>query len=592
MTDNRLQRRLAAILAADVVGYSRLMGLDESGTLAAIKAWDREILKPALAQHSGRMVKLMGDGVLAEFASAVDAVECAIAMQKAMAIQNEPRPEDRKLNLRMGINLGDVIVEDDDLYGDGVNLAARLEAFAEPGGICVSDDAYRQVRDKLDVEFEDLGEQQLKNISRPLRIFSVRQNEGAEAETSSRKPKPVLPDKPSIAVLPFTNMSGDVEQEYFVDGMVEDIITALSRFNQLFVIARNSSFVYKGRAVDIKQVGQELGVRYVLEGSVRKAGHRVRITGQLIDSSNGSHLWADRFDGELQDVFDLQDQITAQVIGAIEPTVRKAEIERARRKPVHNLDAYDLYLQALPYIYVIRPDDNLKALGLLHRSIELDPSYAPALAHAAWCRVQRITRAWEPYGEDDVESAVELARRALATGSDDATSVVLGGFVLVMLGADYSAGLSALRRALEMNPGSGFINAIAGSGMVFGDEGEKGLELLEKAMALGPLDPNYFVYLTVAATAHLFAGRPEKAAELTEKSAALNDDWDSTFWVMVTAYVQLDRMAEAQTMLSKLLKASPCATLASYEDRLPVRNPKSRQLIIQSLRQAGLPEGE
>ncbi len=478
--------------------------------------------------------------------------------------------------------------------GDGVNIAARLEGVAEPGAICLSEDAYRQVRARIDVSVSDLGETALKNIAEPVRVYALRPGDGSMARPASdvRTAGASPDDKPSIAVLPFTNMSGDAEQEYFVDGMVEDIITALSRFNQLFVIARNTCFVYKGRAVDVKQVGRELGVRYVLEGSVRKAGNRVRITGQLIDTATGAHLWADRFDGELEDVFDLQDRITASVVGAIEPTVRKAEIERARRKPVDNLGAYDLYLQALPHIYRIQPDPNKQALDLLAKAIEVDPDFAPALAHAAWGRVQRITRAWPPYGENDVATAVSLARRALATGSDDAVAVVLGGFVLVMLKEDYATGLDAVRRAVRQNPGSGFVNAMAGSAMVFGDEGEVGFQLLERAMALGPLDPNYFVYLTVAAFAQLFLGHADRAAEYAERSLALSPDWDSTYWVLIAAYTRLGRHEAARDAIPKILAVSPEATVAKYRRRLPIRNPASLETVLSSLRQAGLPEGD
>jgi adenylate cyclase len=322
--------------------------------------------------------------------------------------------------------------------GDGVNIASRLEGAATPGTICLSEDSYRQVKTRLDLAVSDLGETKLKNISEPMRIYSLQVGIAADAKPPPQAVSVVsgapmgLPDKPSIAVLPFTNMSGDPEQEYFVDGMVEDIITALSRFDQLFVIARNSTFTYKGRAVDVRLVARELGVRYVLEGGVRKSGTRLRITGQLIDAATGAHLWADRFDGSLEDVFDLQDRITANVVGAIEPTLRKAEIERARRKPVENLDAYDLYLRALPHVYAALPDENLVGLDLLNKAIDLAPTYAPALAHAAWCLTQRVTRGWPSAGADDVATATGLARRAAAAGGDDAVALVLAGFVLVM----------------------------------------------------------------------------------------------------------------------------------------------------------------
>jgi len=595
-----VQRKLSAILAADVVGFSRLAGVDEDRILARLRALRSDLIDPTIAVHNGRVVKRTGDGALVEFRSVVDAVRCAIEVQDSMIERNAGLPLERRIEFRIGIHIGDVVEESDgDLMGDGVNIAARLEGVAEPGAICLSDDAYRQVKSKLDLMVSDLGETKLKNIAEPMRIYSltvgttptVKQAPLAEPVPSAAQVATMsLPDKPSIAVLPFTNMSGDLEQEYFVDGMVEDIITALSRFNQLIVIARNSSFVYKGAAVDVKQVGRELGVRYVLEGSVRKSGNRVRITGQLIDAATGAHLWADRFDGELEDVFDLQDRITASVVGAIEPTLRKAEIERAGRKPANNLGAYDLYLQALPHIYRIRPDENLEAVDLLNKAIDLDPSYAPALAHAAWCLVQRITRAWSPVGEDDLATAISLARRALAVGGDDAVSVVLGGFVLVMLGQDYTTGLDAVRRATDLNPGSGFVAAMAGCALVFGDDPEAGLAHIERAMALGPLDPSLFSHLTVAGYAHLFSGRAELAAELAERSLALNAEWDSTYWVLTAAYIQLDRLPEAQAAVASLLAVSPEATTTKYRKILPIRKRESLEMVLEGLRRAGLPD--
>jgi TolB-like protein/class 3 adenylate cyclase len=404
-------RKLAAILAADVVGFSRLTAVDEDRTLARLRALRSDLIDPTIAVYNGRVVKRTGDGALVEFRSVVDAVRCAIEVQNAMTERNAGLPPERRIEFRIGIHLGDVVEESDgDLMGDGVNIASRLEGVATPGSIFLSEDAYRQVRARLDIAVNDLGETKLKNIAEPMRVFSLKvgvtvqsklvaQIQPSAPEISSARV--ALPDKPSIAVLPFTNMSGDPEQEYFVDGMVEDIITALSRFNQLFVIARNSTFTYKGRAVDVRQVGAELGVRYVLEGGVRKSANRLRITGQLIDAATGAHLWADRFDGGLEDVFDLQDKITADVVGAIEPTMRKAEIARARRKPVENLDAYDLLLRALPSVYAMRPQENRSALELLNKAIDLEPTYAQALAHAAWSLEQRLTRGWPPVGADD-----------------------------------------------------------------------------------------------------------------------------------------------------------------------------------------------
>jgi adenylate cyclase len=423
-------RRLAAILAADVAGYSRLMGEDEASTARALRG-HRAAANPLVATHGGRIVKTTGDGVLIEFGSVVGAVECALALRQLAAERNAGIAGERRMEWRIGIHLGDVLVEGDDILGDGVNIAARLEGIAEPGGICISEDAFRQVRGKVETEFADIGEQSLKNIARPLRVYRVRRalthsaatapgsslsrsaGEGAEGRSPEAGEGSTLapPDKPSIAVLPFANMSGDPEQEYFADGMVEEIITALSRIRWLFVIARNSSFTYKGQSVDVKQVGRELGVRYALEGSVRKASGRVRITAQLVDALSGAHLWADRFDGSLEDVFELQDQVAISVAGVIEPTLRQAEIEHARRKRPDNLDAYDLYLRALPFAFVGMPETADKALDLLEQAIAIEPEYGAAHAFIAFCHENRYLRS--KVGEEAKLAALRHARIAL-----------------------------------------------------------------------------------------------------------------------------------------------------------------------------------
>ena len=583
------QRKLVAILAADVVGFSRLTAADEDRTLARLRALRSDLIDPAIAVHNGRVVKRTGDGALVEFRSVVDAVRCAIEVQNAMIERNAGLPAARRIEFRIGIHLGDVVEESDgDLMGDGVNIASRLESVAAPGAICLSEDAYRQVKARLDLSVSDLGQTQLKNIAEPLRVYSLTVG-GASKAKPAPQAEPIA-EKPSIAVLPFTNMSGDPEQEYFVDGMVEDIIAALSRFNQLFVIARSSIFTYKGRAVDVRQVARDLGVRYVLEGGVRKSGSRLRITGQLIDATTGAHLWADRFDGGVEDVFDLQDRITESVVGAIEPTLRKAEIERARRKPVENLDAYDLYLRALPHVYSMRPDQNLRGLHLLNKAIELEPTYAPALAHAAWSLEQRITRGWPPTGVDDRGTAIALARRAAAAGSDDAVALVCAGFVLVMVARDYGTGLDAVRRAVERNPGAGFVNFLAGTALVFGGDPERALALLDRAMALGPLDPSFFMYLVVAGWAHLFSGRPARALELAERSVAIYPDWDSAYWLLIPAYAQLDRLSEARAALAKFLLLAPEMTITKLRQLLPFREPALLEMTLDGLRSAGLPD--
>jgi TolB-like protein/class 3 adenylate cyclase len=466
-------RRLAAILAADVAGYSRLMGADEEGTLERLKALRRELLDPQIAEHRGRLVKTTGDSLLVEFASVVDAVRCAVAVQQAMPERDIGVGADNRVELRIGINLGDVIVEGDDLYGDGVNIAARIEALADAGGVFVSNTFHDHVRDRLSYVFEDLGEQQVKNIARPVRVYRVRDalthpaaaapgsplsriaGEGAERQRreagEGSSPALPLPDKPSIAVLPFANMSGDPEQEYFADGMVEEIITALSRIRWLFVIARNSSFTYKGQAVDVKQIGRELGVRYVLEGSVRKAGQRVRITAQLIDALSGTHLWADRFDGSLEDVFDLQDKVASSVAGIIEPALQAAETARSAGRPTNDLTAYDLYLRA--YAMVLSSARQIpEALRLMEQAIARDPRYGPALAWAALsCHRLLLDGRSEDPAADRLRGA-DFARRALELAGDDPGILANAALALAYFGEDIGAMMALVDRALALNP--------------------------------------------------------------------------------------------------------------------------------------------
>ena len=446
MAEARVERRLAAILAADVAGYSRLMGNDEEGTLAALKAYRRELIDPKVAEHRGRIVKTTGDGALIEFASAVDATRCAMEIQRAMAERSAAIPEDRRIEFRIGINVGDIIIDESDIYGEGVNIAARVESLARPGAICLSENAYNQIKGKLALDVSDMGEQHLKNIAQPVRVYNVRPGGAPE------RPALVLPDKPSIAVLPFQNMSGDSEQEYFADGVVEDIITALSRLRWLFVIARNSSFTYKGRAVDVKQVGRELGVRYVLEGSVRKAANRVRVTGQLIDVSTGTHLWGDRFEGALEDIFDLQDQVTASVVGAIAPQLEHAEIERAKRKPTESLDAYDFFLRGMASYYGRTQEAINEALPLFYKTIELDPNFASAYGMAAWCYAWRKINGWMTDRAQEIAETERLARRAAEVGPDDAVALSRGAHALAYVVGDLDAAATFVDRALVLNP--------------------------------------------------------------------------------------------------------------------------------------------
>ncbi len=426
MGAERVERRLAAIFAADVAGYSRLMERDEAGTLARLRTLRRDLIDPKIAEHKGRIVKTTGDGILIEFPSVVEAVACAVALQREMAARNDAPAEDERIQFRVGINSGDVIVEDGDIHGDGVNIAARLEGIAEPGGICVSGIVHDQVQGRLDCAFADIGEQRLKNLARPVRVYRVGPESpfpdppvpgldpGIPGERKVGAPALPLPDKPSIAVLPFASMSGDPEQEYFVDGMVEEIITALSRIRWLFVIARNSSFTYKGQAVDVKQVGRELGVRYVLEGSVRKAGGRVRITAQLIEAEIAAHLWADRFDGSLEDVFELQDKVAISVAGVIEPALQAAEMRRSAARATTDLTAYDLFLRAVAVFFPTTKERVLKAVGLLEQAIEIDPHYGPAFSWAAVCHMMLAREGWAEEPEASSRKAVDLARHISA----------------------------------------------------------------------------------------------------------------------------------------------------------------------------------
>jgi TolB-like protein/class 3 adenylate cyclase len=446
----RVERRLAAILAADVAGYSRLIEADEYGTLDRLKALRTELIDPRIAEHRGRLVKTTGDGLLVEFVSVVDALRCAGEIQAALAERNGEYPADGRIEFRIGIHQGDVVAEDGDIFGDGVNVAARLDGLAEPGGICVSARVQEDAAGKLDLAFADMGDQALKNITRPVRAYRVATGAAASGTRPSVPTLP-LPDKPSIAVLPFANMSGDPEQEYFADGMVEEIITALSRIRWLFVIARNSSFTYKGQVVDVKEVGRELGVRYVLEGSVRNAGNRVRITAQLIDTTSGAHLWAERFEGSLEDIFELQDHVAISVAGVIEPALQAAETARSVRRPTSDLTAYDLYLRA--YEMVVASSAQLPdALGLLEQAIARDPRYGPALAWAAYCHMQLVSDGRSDDPDTHRRKSIDFARRALEARGDDPTVLADASFASGILGENIGAMIAQVDRALALNP--------------------------------------------------------------------------------------------------------------------------------------------
>jgi TolB-like protein len=583
----RTERRLAAILAADVAGYSRLMGADEEGTLAVLKSARAESIDPKIAEHRGRIVKTTGDGMLVEFASVVDAVPCSVAVQQAMAERNADTLEERRVEFRIGINLGDIISDDNDIYGDGINVAARLEALAEPGGICVSGVVRDQVRDRLDIAFDDRGEQQVKNIARPVHVYRIRPTIPAQ----EAKPALALPDKPSLAVLPFQNMSGDPEQEYFADGMVEEITTAIARLPWLFVIARNSSFTYKGKAVDVKHVARELGVRYVLEGSVRKAGNRVRITGQLIDTATGAHIWADRFDGALDDIFELQDQVASSVAGAIEPKLRQSEIERAVRKPTESLDAYDLYLRALEQTYRYTEASVAEAIALLRRALAIDPSYIPAAAMVGWCRWVEVVQGWGA-SDDDVADCLRLARQALQAARDDAETMWQAGYTLFLLGGETAMAETFLDRALTLNPNAAGAWVVRGWVHALRNQPEAAIAAFDRAQRLSPFDPLGFVVATGLAGAHLAARRFDQAMEWADRALHDQPRWVVAMRIKVVACAHFGRLAEARTDLSRLLAIYPGMTIAGWRTTLPATSfaPEYVELNVAGLRLAGLPE--
>jgi TolB-like protein/Tfp pilus assembly protein PilF len=586
MSEPGPRRRLAAILAADVVGYSRMMQADEAGTLAALKSRRAEILQPLVAKYHGRVVKFMGDGVLVEFASAVDAVECAAQLQQGMKSADADLPADRRIRLRIGINLGDVMVEGSDLYGDGVNIAARLEAFADPGSVIVSRTVFNHVRGKVKLGFDDLGEQQLKNIAEPVRTYRLQPH----GEAATTRPTLTLPDKPSIAVLPFENMGGDPEQEYFADGISEDIITALSKWRWLFIIARNSSFTYKGRVVDVKQIGRELGVRYVLEGSVRKAGNRVRITGQLVDCSTGAHLWADRFDGALEDIFDLQDQVTARVVGAIAPKLDEAEIERIRSKPTESLDAYDCFLRGMAGLHKFSREGNDEALGHFYRAIELDPNYAAAHGLAARTYVQRNAAGWVTDHPHALAEASRLARRAVELGHDDAVALATAGFALADLIGDIEDGDAFIERALELNPNlawawlySGWVKATIG-------DANRAIECIARAKRLSPHDPQDISIQIGMAFAHFIAGRYGESLACAQAAVRLRPNTQIANCLAAASAALAGHPAEAHRAIERLLRQNPSLRVADTLVTRKICRPDDIARWTNGLRQAGLPE--
>jgi TolB-like protein/class 3 adenylate cyclase len=572
-----VERRLAAILAADVAGYSRLTGLDEEGTHAQLQDHLRSLVDPKIVEHRGRVVKNIRDGLLAEFSSVVDAVRCALDVQRGMAQRNADVPQERRIEFRVGINLGDIIIDNGDIFGDGVNVAARLEGIAEPGGICLSEDAQRQVRGKLELITENMGEQNLKNIAQPIRVYCVR----LSGSTVSARPPLPLPDKPSIAVLPFQNMSGDPKQEYFADGMVEEIITALSRFRQLFVIARNSSFTYKGQAVDVKRLGRELGVRYVLEGSVRKGGNRMRITAQLIEAETGAHLWADRFEGSLEDVFQLQDQVAASVAGVIEPTLQAAEIRRSAGRLTSDLTAYDLYLRALALAYSWERNGIIRSLELLERAIEHDPCYGPALANAAARHFDLHVNGWTKDPEATRLSGIELARRALQVTGDDPDVLSRAGFTLGYFGEEIGVAIALLDRSLALNPSSARGWQWSGWLRLWAGQIDLAIRHFETSLRLNPCEQRANPFMGIG-VAHLFARRFEEARTTLLQSVQEKPNWIPNYRFLASCCAHMGRLDEAREIIARLRTMTNVVVPSATH----WRNPEHREFYLEGLRLA------
>ena len=590
MTIGRIERRLAAVLAADVAGYSRLMGADEVGTLEALKSVRREAIDPAIANYKGRIVKTTGDGLLAEFASAVDAVTCAMTVQDQMARRNETSSP--KIILRIGVNVGDVMIDGEDIFGDGVNIATRVENECQPGGVCLSDDAFRQVRGKTAFAFDDLGEKSLKNIDRPVRLYAVRSGAPSASVVSRQAELAAITDRPSIAVLPFQNMSGDAEQEYFADGMVEEITTALARFKSLFVIARNSSFTYKGKAVDIKQVGNELGVRYVLEGSVRKSDGRVRITGQLIEASTGAHLWADKIDGALDDVFELQDQVAQSVVGAILPRLLQAEMDIAGRKPRSTWNCYDKYLRGNALLFQFSPAAVAEAKEEYAQALSLDPNFAPALASlAASYVIQRLFHG-KDLSQSDLSKSLELAARAAELAPDDGLVLARCAAVVMSLGDDLEQAMSLAERAAHLNPNVAMAWGILGFIWNIMGEPERACEALDRAERLNPLDRVTLVTQVLPGTSLAFflMGRQEELQTSVNRLLALDPDNLGALLDALHFARQRERSGDADKLLKRIEAVHPGLRQSQVRAMYPrLRKPEHRELFDRWLDSLQLP---
>ncbi|HEY6383686.1 MAG TPA: adenylate/guanylate cyclase domain-containing protein, partial [Pseudolabrys sp.] len=571
MGEDRVERRLAAILAGDIAGYSRLMSVDEEGTLHDLKVHRKELVDPKITEHRGRIVKTTGDGILVEFVSVVDAVRCAVDIQRSMADRNAEVPVDKRVQFRIGINVGDIIIDGGDIFGDGVNVAARLETLADPGGIMVSSVVHDQVRDKLSFGFEDMGEQIVKNISRPVNVHRVHLTEvspeKAKSDSGQQKPVSIGSERPSIAVLPFANMSGDPEQEYFADGITEDIITGLSKLRWFFVIARNSSFAYKGKAVDVKRAARELGVRYILEGSVRKGGNRVRITAQLIDAATGNHIWADRYDGELADVFALQDEITKKVVAAIEPKLLEAEGLRSQSRSPEELGAWDMVIQANSLFWRLTKNETERAIEMLERAVEQYPEYAPAHSLLAFAVLtsgyigSRLTEA-------QLNQAIAVAGRAAELDDSDPSAHLALGFAAFMK-RQTPVAAAEFHRALSLNPNFAAAHGYLGWTLAFDGQTALARAHLEEAIRLSPHDPQNAIFNTGLAIVHYFDGRYTEAVEYSRKAIQQRSAFIAAYRIHVASLAQAGQINEAREALARLKEWHPVLSIAWIEQNVP-----------------------
>jgi len=590
MDEARVDRRLAAIMAGDIAGYSRLMSTDEEGTLRQLKAHRKELIDPKITEHRGRIVKTTGDGMLVEFVSVVDAVRYAVDVQRSMAERNADVPADKRIEFRIGINVGDIISDENDIYGDGVNVAARLEALAEPGGILVSRNVHDQVRDKLNFGFEDLGEQVVKNIARPIgihRISLAASAPHAMVKSAATAAKTELPtaDRPSIAVLPFTNMSGDPEQEYFADGISEDLITALSKLRWFFVIARNSSFTYKGKAVDIKRVARELGVRYILEGSVRKGGNRVRITAQLIDAATNNHIWADRYDGELTDIFQLQDEITKKVVGAIEPKLLEAEAIRSQHRSTDDLGAWDLVMQANSLLWKQTKADGEAVTTMLMNATKRYPDYAPAHSMLAFALLFRAIPVGVSRNLDVMNAAAYATRAAELDDNDPWAHLALGYADFLKRRTDHA--VQEFNRALEINPNFAAAHGYLGTALAFNGQSDQAIVHSELALRMSPHDPQNAIFNVGLAAAHYLNGQFAEAISCSRNAVQQRSGWTPGHRIYCASLAQAGQLDEARAALDRLKELQPDISIEWIAQNVPYTSGPMEK-FLEGMRKAGL----